>query len=363
MKRPVFAPHFLLIAGAVLAAAGISGCFPSDQSAARECYLSLQVHDSLYAFDTVVINLVDPATQSVRKSIWNAPLPSDSALRQIPSGDYCGEPVDVSITAVQRDSSRPYRRLVHFRGASGNTVVEILPAIPAPKAPPSPTVLLFTAKDAPIDTTVGYNNGLSAAFPLPTQTGSAKVFLFKFDLSRIDPGKLKSGKLHLNVYVGGSNPVSGTVPLTCRIYGIHSEWQEGTGNWYYHREGWRNGGEQMFAHYPLPDSIKALSTDPAERTGIDSSAKEMLRMSSATLIATESVSLDLPAFRVVKTLPARADLADLAIDMTGYLKTARPEQDFGWMITVDQLPTGIFIGTLSKEIGDGTLGPRLALDY
>lgn len=346
----------------------LCGCRLTDTAKSAECSLSLQVDDSLYAFDTVSIELVDPSTHSVRKTVWHAPLGSAAPLQNIASGEYCGEPVDVAITALQKDSSRPYRRLIHFQGASGKTISEALPPIPAPGGGRPEDLaglprILFTTKDASVDTTSGVNNGYTAVFPLATQTGSDKLFVFKFDLARIRADRLKSGKLRFKVFATGTGSKPITDSVICRIYGIRADWVEGTGNWHYHDGGWRNSGQELFGGYAMPDSIRKLSSNPAILTGINRADTEMLRLSSATLLTTETVPLILPSVRVSTVLPARSGLGELSIDMTDYLRTVRPGEDFGWMMTVDRVPAGIALGTLSKEIDDGTLGPSLILDY
>ncbi len=346
----------------------VSGCRLTDSAKAPDCSLSLQVDDSLYAFDTVAIDLVDPSTHTVLRTVWHAPLRSAAPLQNIASGEYCGEAVDLSITAVQKDSSRPYRRLIHFRGAPGSTVSEALPPIPAPGGPDSGILaglprLLYAAKDVAVDTTEEYNNGLTSIIPMPTQTGSPKLFLFKFDLARIRGDRLKAGKLNFKVFASGTVPNPVTDSIICRIYGIRSGWVEGTGNWHYHDGGWRNAGQELFGGYALPDSIRKRSSNPAILTGISGADTELLRLSSATLLATETVPLRLPSVRIGIAIPAREGLGDLSIDMTRYLQTASPEQDFGWMVTVDRVPRGIALGTFTKEIDDGTLGPSLILEY
>jgi hypothetical protein len=56
-------------------------------------------------------------------------------------------------------------------------------------------------------------------------------------------------------------------------------------------------------------------------------------------------------------------LTPLELDVTDYVKSADPAKDFGFLVKVPNLPAGMSVAYLTRDVGGGLWAPRLVLEY
>jgi hypothetical protein len=149
---------------------------------------------------------------------------------------------------------------------------------------------------------------------------------------------------------------------------VRSAWTEGTGNWFWHAGGWRNNGATIFKHYPLSDSVMAKSTDPGAGGGVTGAQKSLVRKSNMISMGTRQVTVAYASEEsfhpgAAGFVPPKELLTPLSVDFTDYVKTVTADQDFGFVIVVEDLPPPLHISWLTKEAGDGSFGAKLVLKY
>jgi hypothetical protein len=97
----------------------------------------------------------------------------------------------------------------------------------------------------------------------------------------------------------------------------------------------------------------------------------IIRPANLILAETQSLSVNYSGASVhanfTTAVPAPANLVDLELDMTDYVKGVLDGSyaDYGFTVYMEGLGTDAsnFIGVLNKEMGDGSSGARLILQY
>jgi hypothetical protein len=237
---------------------------------------------------------------------------------------------------------------------------------------PGTTITLSPAKDVSLDTSNGngYNTGFSG-FSYFAKTGQPYIALWQFDLSSQPATGLKSAKVRFRTY--GYGPVWTGTPqtVTAKVYRVKSSWVEGHGNWYWNNNAWHNNGNYLYANYPLTPQVRDSSVDPAVGDGLRYTDQAIIRPANLILAETQSLSVNYSGASVhpnfTTAVPAPANLVDLEIDMTDYVKGVLDGSyaDYGFTVYMEGLGTDAsnFIGVLNKEMGDGSSGARLILQY
>jgi hypothetical protein len=224
------------------------------------------------------------------------------------------------------------------------------------------TTSLMVTQDASIDTTSSYNNGNTGISAICKAVGDPYVSMFKFDLSKVVKAGLKSAKVRFVVWARA--PLSlwpGTAQdYSIQLWAVKRAWVEGTGNWFFHRGTWENGGDAWFADYFVADSIKNNSSDPAFPSGITGTDRDMFRRSNANLMASQKVNIRFP-IDYTGLMAAPKDLRVIEIDVTNYVKNTDPAQDFGFFPISDNEPE--YIGIINRELNGGQYAARLMLSY
>jgi hypothetical protein len=148
------------------------------------------------------------------------------------------------------------------------------------------------------------------------------------------------------------------------VYRVKSDWVEGTGNWYYHRNAYQNAGENWLEHYPMSEWGKANSSDPAAETGIKGSNKALVRKANLNLVATLTHHLFFSGLNgILEQVPPPDNLTAVELDITDYVRSADPAADYGFVIKVFGVPAGRYMDFATRDLGDGSWAPRLMLEY
>lgn len=226
------------------------------------------------------------------------------------------------------------------------------------------TQSLTSEKETTIDTLrPTWNQGLAAVLSFTKFSFDQFFSLLKFDLSKAQKNGLKSGKLHFYTYGYGPQWPGNRADYAFRIYALKSPWTEGNGNHYFYDGGWRNGGQALLGGYGIGDSIKNISVMPSSAYGVKGSDMSLIQESNIALVKTQTVNLFYGPDNVSGPVNPPGKLVVLELDITDYVKTTNPENDFGFLIKVSDIPDSRYIAFLTKEIGDGSYAPRLMLSY
>jgi len=191
----------------------------------------------------------------------------------------------------------------------------------------------------------------------------------QFDLSTVSLTGFDSAKVILKTYAYGPTWDGSPVTLKAHIFKIKHTWTEGTGNWYWNAGGWQNQGDVILANYEPSDAIKAASTNPTAATGNTYQDTYLVRSDSLTLVGTQNVTMTYPAASIHhdfnSPIPGPADLVDMELDLSSYVRDmAGNSADCGFIIYLENLPSaGDYVGTMTKEEGDGSYGAKLYLYY
>jgi hypothetical protein len=208
------------------------------------------------------------------------------------------------------------------------------------------------------------NQGYTGVLAFTEHPTDRYVTVVKIGLSQVSKAGLKSAKIRFLTYGGGDSPWPGTpMTLDFRIYAVKSEWTEGRGNWYWASGGWQNNGETLLSNYGLSDSVKARSANPLSSTGLAPEDKAIARARNLDSLSMERVTLTYDVKHGIGPVPAPKDLVTLDLEITDYVRNTDPAREYGLLITVAGVPAGEYIAFLTKEIGDGTFGPQLILEY
>jgi hypothetical protein len=225
----------------------------------------------------------------------------------------------------------------------------------------------YSSQDIGLDTSYhDFNYGYTGIMGVGNYPPLARFPLIRFDLRNISTAGLTSAKLVLKSYGAGSDWNGTPVTLTARIFRIGSDWVEGTGNFFWFNNAWTNSGEMYLSNHGMPPSVVSGSTDPAVKSGLSNWDRDIVKSENLVPAGTASVTLNYTGASVSQPfspIPAREDLVDVEIDVTEYLLGAVEGTDYGFVLMMEGTSDTRSVNFTTKEIGDGTLGPRLHLTY
>ncbi len=230
---------------------------------------------------------------------------------------------------------------------------------------PIPAVVdtFFTSHDALFEmpTSNVSDNGYTPIIGLgPSWFTQANVH--DFDLSTVTPTQVKRARLQMLTWAWPMVWNAGVVELKIRIRAVKGGWTEGTGNWYWHDGGYRNGGATIMANYGIPDSIKAKSTNPNTKTGINAADSVLFRPNALDSVGEYTVSAQFPN-HPNKEMPLPENLVLLEVDISGFIKRFDPSTFHGFFIQVNGMPAGYSVAVPSKEVLDGKIAPRIVIEH
>lgn len=233
---------------------------------------------------------------------------------------------------------------------------------------PSGATILYTTKDYGLDTTSGYNVGRTPIAGFSSYPANKYFALFQWDLSTLSTVGLTSAKAVFRTYGYGPDWNGTPVTMKARVFRINSNWVEGTGNWYYHNGAFANGGATLLANYDFNDSLKAACTDPAVNSGMTGYGdRALFREANMTAAGTTDIVLNYTGGAWVPSwptsFPAPNSMVEIEIDLTTYVMAAAGGTDYGITIELEGATDSKTVHFLTKEINDGTLGPRLEIMY
>jgi hypothetical protein len=254
--------------------------------------LSLQVPELLTRFDSVYIAILSASSTDTIEIVWRDSLPNTDTLKAFRPQKYRGEAARIEVEGY-RNGMRRYRISGRYGGA-GQTE-EVIHFITA-------------SRDAGVDTsrTDATNHGYTGAF-IFSASASPWTFCLAFDWSGIDRSRLTSATIRLKTYTYPRPWSDSAVPINISVFGLKSNWTEGTGNWYFHSNTYQNNGIQVLGNYPIAPAIRQLSTHPDDSPGLNPLDRAILRKESldsilaATLMA---VYTQTSAARVIRRQPA-----------------------------------------------------------
>jgi len=208
------------------------------------------------------------------------------------------------------------------------------------------------------------NNGAVAAISFLTLPVGHYFATIKFDMAKVDRASLKSAKLHFFAFLHGAPYSGGMANYTFHVYALKKDWTEGTGNWFYFQGGFQNGGQTWLQYYPMPDSEKARSTNPAVNSGVTGASKAMVRDSALIPVATQTNKLYFgPWCGNPEQIPSPDHLTPVEIDVTDFVKGPGNLSAYGFIIKVDGVDQVPHMGFTTREAGDGSWATRLMLEY
>lgn len=188
--------------------------------------------------------------------------------------------------------------------------------------------------------------------------------MVRFDLTKVNKAGLKSAKLHFFTTLHGKPNVAGFRKYDFDVYRMTSGWVEGTGDWFYHDGAYRNTGDVWYQNYPLSDSMKAIVTNPSVPSGVTGASVSLVRENALIKIASQSDSLYYgPWCGNPDQWPIPDRLTPVELDITQYIKTADPATDYGFIVKVRGVPSGMLLDYMNREADGGKWAPRLMLEY
>jgi hypothetical protein len=213
------------------------------------------------------------------------------------------------------------------------------------------------------------NSGLTPllSFGKPVDS-EAHVTMLAFDLKGVRRDSVKAARAYFQTYISGPYIASlDSVRVVFRVHRIKSPWVEGTGNWYFNRGYYQNRGHIALKNYSIREEMRALSTDPAVRSGFTKEEAALIRAANREESGGDTawVSYGPEHFSGGHpgTVPERRLLVPLDIDLTRYVKETPEGEDYGFVITADGLPANNWISWATKELEDGSLAPYLKVFY
>lgn len=139
------------------------------------------------------------------------------------------------------------------------------------------------------------------------------VALIAFDtLPAIPAGKhLSKAELSLR----GWTDTTGPAKVTFDLFRTGTDWEEGTGHWYYHTGLRHNGYQDVYANFP-EYAPPAVTTDPKVRSGITWYSSTILRADMVKIATGTGI---LPQNQPAGAYPLLANTGAVTFDITGYL--------------------------------------------
>lgn len=229
---------------------------------------------------------------------------------------------------------------------------------------------LPAARDALLDTLfrTGFNFGAMPAlrfgkiFPWPDNGPS----LLAFALDSVEKAGLRSASVEFHTFLEGGTGLD-SLQVVFTVHRILLPWIEGSGNPYWHGGEFREDGEALLQHHPLRPEIRAKSTHPESASGVTGSSPAIARTRNTSLAGQDTLTLRYGGLNSTGSspavLPPRQYLVKVRVDLTGYVRAADAMSDHGVIVSTEGVPEGSWIGWATRELGDGSLGPRLLLEY
>lgn len=229
---------------------------------------------------------------------------------------------------------------------------------------------LPAARDALLDTVWRTQSNFGAtpvlrfgkAFPWPDNGPS----LLAFELDSVGKAPLKSAHAEFHTFLEGATSLD-SLQVVFTAHRILLPWIEGTGNAFWHTGDFREDGQKLLQHHPLRAEIKAKSTDPESASGVTGITPSVARIQNTTLAGKDTVAVRYGSLNSTGISPAvvppKHYLVKVRIDVTAYVRNPNPEKDYGLILSTEGVPENCWIGWATRELGDGSLGPRLILEY
>lgn len=270
--------------------------------------------------------------------------------------------IPLSRGAAKHDTASGYYRWTYrcqnTQGVSDSAYRIIKVGLPGISIPAIADALIDSAKP---DLNFGGTGALGLA---PKESDRNLQFpIIRFDLSRVDKGRLKSAKLHLFTFLIGKDSVTFPINMTFYILRMPAEWMEGTGDWYYHDGAFQNGGATWYEHYPRPALVNASSSNPVLRTGITGRSPPRLDFLPINQFPTRNPEITYFRGSTSTQVPIPENLTPVELDVTEYVLKADPKKDYGIYMQAYTLSADYAFGFASKELGNGSWAPRLMLEY
>lgn len=175
-------------------------------------------------------------------------------------------------------------------------------------------------------------------------------------------GAKDSARILLRTWTGG-DWTGAPVTIITRVYRFTSAWAEGTGNHYWHRDAYRNGGETLLKYYEPSGPVKTASTDPADNTGVSNvNDKALVRAPNVVLTDVDTIVVRHGPTSTLKDgiLPKPEFLVDMKIKATNYFNSiiTGAAVDYGCFITLEGTSDAKSLNFISKE-GSLDLAPHI----
>ncbi len=223
------------------------------------------------------------------------------------------------------------------------------------------TVILKVTKDAAMNLNSSLSdNGFSPVQGF-VQAGSGFASVLAYDFTGINQATIKRAVIRSPTFMFPRAYSIGELNLGVRIRALTQSWVEGTGNWYWHDGGWRNNGATLLKYYGMPDSLKARSTNPAIKTGINNMEAAYFNDDNLTAVATTTLQVTYTNSEYF-VVPRQEEMVPIEFDITDYMKTADLSANQGFFIQVNT-PTGYQVCMLARQIGSGDYSPQLIIEY
>lgn len=222
---------------------------------------------------------------------------------------------------------------------------------------------LYPIAETMIDSKTPRNYGGNGFLPLSEGLNDdwRTIPLVRFDLRGADKGRLKSAKLRLHTFILGGIPRGGYQVPEILAWRVKSNWNEGTGDKYYHGGLFHEGGAIVYANYPRPDSIRLRSSDPALGTGLAGEFSSWIASDSIVPVVQKRYRISF--FEPGDRVPISGKFTVVELNVTEYIKTSDPDSDNGLFLKATDSRDDLHINFATKELGDGRWAPRLLLEY
>lgn len=303
-----------------------------------------------------VITLRGPDTDSIR--LGNAFVDAGAACQDDRDGRFEAQRLGQVKPGVVGPNSLRY----FCQDGTGNLSDTLTRSVNVVAAPDTQkTVILKVMKDAAMNLNSSLSdNGFSPVQGF-LQAGSGFASVLAYDFTGINQSTIKRAFIRTPTFMFPQAYSTSELNLGVRIRALTQSWVEGTGNWYWHDGGWRNSGATLLKYYGMPDSLKARSTNPAIKTGINNVEAAYFNDANLTAVATTTLQVTYTNSEYF-VVPRQEEMVPIEFDITDYMKTADLSANQGFFIQVNT-PTGYQISMLSKEIGSGDYSPQLVIEY